>query len=176
MKLNGKKISGPNVEIIVIPRKDEDIVFKAQAVLSFDDFKKLCPQPMPPQMIKRGEGLVYDTENPQYKDALSLWQQMRMDWIIITSLRATPELEWEKVDFSNCDTWKLYSEELKDSGFGEYEVNRIVAGVMTANCLNETKIEEARKRFLAGPEAIQDALLSRNGEQSSTPSGERANA
>jgi len=49
MKLLGKKITGPNETIIVIPRFNSDnIIFKARAVLEMDEFDEMCPTPEPP--------------------------------------------------------------------------------------------------------------------------------
>jgi len=154
MKIRGQQIEGPGVEIVVIPRPNTehgDIVFKAQAILDFDDFEKLCPLPKPPTMRKRGvEGLVHDIENPRYKQALTQHGNKRLAWMMITSLRATEDLEWETVDYSNSDTWENYREELKKAGFNEIEVGRLIRAVMIVNSLDETKLEEARNRFLAG--------------------------
>jgi len=53
MKIHGKKITGPNIEIIVIPRGDErdDIILKVQAILDMEPFETMCPRPEPP--VKR---------------------------------------------------------------------------------------------------------------------------
>jgi len=175
MRIKGKKIEGPNVEIIVIPRKDEDIVFKAQAVLDLEDFEKLCPVPKPPQMLKRGVGMVDDVEDVNYKIAMRVHAERRIDWIVLQSLKATPDLEWETVDYGQPDTWRLYKKELRDSGFGEYEINRIINGVMIANSLDDRKMEEARERFLLGQRLEQEALSSQKEGKNSTPSGNHAN-
>lgn len=180
MILNGKKLSGPNVELIVFPRTDENgketqIVFKAQAILDFEDFDRLCPKPKPPSIIKRGEGLVYNPEDPNYKKAIEQWVEKRGYWITITSLRATEGLEWETVDYSKPESWGNYRKELRDSGFGEFELMKLTNGVAIANCLDEDKIELARKRFLAGTEEEQSQPSSLNGEQKTTLSGEPVN-
>lgn len=176
MKINGRKIEGPNVEIIVLPRGDgEDIVFKAQAVLDFEPFRQLCPAPTPPTMIQRGVGRVADVENKVYKKQVEDHNQRRTDWIIITSLRATEGLEWEKVQYNDPTTWHLYKDELKESGFGELEINRIFNGILTANSLNEDKMEEARKRFLLGQAKMSPNSSSPLSEQTNTQSGELVN-
>jgi hypothetical protein len=175
MIINGKKIKGPNVEVIVIPREPEDIVFKAQAVLDFDNFGKLCPTPKPPRILKRGVGLIENVEDHNYKIALEQHASRRLEWLIIESLKATENLQWERVDYSKPETWELYKDELKESGFGEYEINRIIRGVMIANSLDESKLEEARKRFLVGQEQEQAESSSQNGERKNTRSGELVN-
>jgi hypothetical protein len=50
---------------------------------------------------------------------------------------------------SDPNTWINFDKELKDSGLSEIERIRIVNAVMTANCLNESKLDEARESFLA---------------------------
>jgi|SRR5215831_747031 len=175
MKIHGKTIKGPNIEIIVIPRSTGDIIFKAQAVLSFDDFTRLCPVPKPPMMYKRGEGKVPDTNDKIYKAAIDGYADKRIDWLVITSLAATEGLEWDQVKLDDPSTWHLFKKELQDSGFGQYEINRIINGCMIANCLDESKVQQARERFLAGQGEEPDKSSSLNGEQKSTPSGEPVN-
>ncbi len=173
MKIHGEDIKGPNIEIIIIPRNDRDpIVFKAQAILDFDHFDKLCPRPKAPQRMERGKGLTSNPEDPKFKAQVEEWGNKRIDWMVITSLRATEGLEWEKVKYDNPDTWKFYKDEFKASGFSSFEVDKIMNGVMIANCLDEDKIEEARKIFLAGQVEAANKLSSRNGEPRSTLSGE----
>lgn len=176
MKLRGKKITSPNVEIIVIPRGDgNDLVFKAQAVLDASDFDKLCPRPEPPHVMAKGGTVRVNVEDPVFRKKLINYSQQRMDWLIINSLRATPELEWERVKYEDPATWSLYTEEFRESGLSDMEVTRIVNGVMTANALNESKIEEARARFLAGEQVAKEGLSSLKDELNLMPSGEPVN-
>lgn len=56
MKVNGKTIAGPNVEILYLPRGEDVLEFRLQAVLDYGDFDLLCPTPMPPvRMVKGGK-------------------------------------------------------------------------------------------------------------------------
>lgn len=153
MKILGKKISGPNIEICVIPRGEEVIVFHAQAVLDMTPFEGMCPRPKPPTKIIKGGKRIDDFESPQYQILLDKYAQNRVNYMILKSLQATEGLEWESVDLSNVDTWGNYNQELKDSGFSEIEVMRIVNSTMIANCLSEDKLEEARSNFLASQQA-----------------------
>jgi len=175
MKINGRKLEGPNVEILVLPRSDGDIVFKAQAVLDNTPFEKLCPQPKPPTMIKRGVGLVEDVESPVYKTELKNYATRRIEWLILESLKATEGLEWDTVNMSDSSTWKNYEKDLKNAGFGQYEINRIEQLVLDVNCLNESKMDEARKRFLLGQVQTQNNSTSQIIEQPNTQSGEHVN-
>lgn len=161
MRVNGKKIEGPNVEIIAIPRGNgPTIIFQAQAVLDYSAFEKLCPQPEPPVMFKPGGVKVVDVTDISYKQELNQFALKKMAWIVLTSLSATEGLEWETVVMGDPSTWINYATELKESGFTSTEIERIVAGVFDANGLNDEKINEARSSFLASREAVKQILSS----------------
>lgn len=179
MLLNGERLSGPNVEILVIPRTGEDgvvkdLVFKMQAVLNYKDFDSLYPVPKMPTRFERGKGTVEDPEHPVYKGALKQRGEARYNWMVITSLRATPDLVWEKVDYSKPETWHLYEDELREAGFAQSEINMIVNTVFSVNSLDDDKLKQARDRFLRGQ--VEKGISSSQGsEQSSTESGVLAN-
>lgn len=175
MKINGKKIAGPNTELIIIPRGEgEDIVLKAQAILDFAPFHKMMPQPKPPKKRTK-DGLFDNMEDPRFKQAIIEHSEKRMAWMILKSLEATPELEWEMAKIEDSNTWHLYNEELLISGFSDIEISRIINGVMAANCLDEVKMEEARKRFLASQVKPVEELSSLKAEQDSSLFGVPAN-
>ncbi len=148
MKIKGKKIEGPNREIIAIPRgMGDDLIFIVSAVMDMSPFEKMCPAPAPP--LRKIDGV----DVPNLKDAafLKLLDQhstKRMAWMVITSLEGTEGLEWETVDAGDPSTWLLFRDEMTSAGLSEMEVNRIVAGVISVNALSESKIEAARERFL----------------------------
>jgi len=174
MKIKGRHISEPNKEIIPIPRGNgDDIILVAEAVLDHTPFDKMCPIPQP--KMRKIDGVdIPDLNDKGYNKAIERYSEKKTAWLIITSLRATPELEWELVDPSDHQTWTFFRKELSDSGFSDLEINRIINGALSAQGLNEAKVEAARDRFLRGEQARRDALLSLNGEQKSTPSGEPA--
>lgn len=175
MRLNGKKLVTPNREIIAIPRGDgDDIILIAEAILDYKEFDALCPVPKPGVKIMKGGEKQLDFEAPAYKSQLAAYSNNRYNWTILKSLRNTPNMEWETVNYSDPTTWNNWENELKDSGFSEIELQRIMLGVNTANCLNEDKVSEARKRFLAGVELEQGSFSSHQLEPKSTPSGEAA--
>jgi hypothetical protein len=148
MIINGRKPSGPNAIEIVIPRGDGDhFRFKAQAVLDFEPFLKLCPPPTPPKMQRKGTGWFENVEDPKYKAALLLHSELEMDWLYLQSLTATEGLQWETVKADDYTTWKNWRQEMQDAGFSRTEVGRIVKAIWRANCLDESYIEEARKSF-----------------------------
>ncbi len=175
MKLKGIKISGPNVETIVIPRGDDQIVLHAQAILDMEEFEKLCPDPVPPMRMVKGGVAQPDTTDPHFIAACAQLGKRRMAFMIVRGLLATEGLEWETVDLNNPDTWLNYETELQASGFSNVEVNRIVAGVMAANCLSESKIEEARQRFSQSRQQAAELLSSQTAALKTTLSGAPAN-
>jgi hypothetical protein len=175
MKVNGKKISGANVEYVVIPRPDGDIVFKATAILDMKPFYDMCPQPKPPMVTYAGGEKKADTTDAAYLKSISEYGNLRYYFTIIWSLKDS-NIEFEKVKYTDPNTWLLFEEELKEAGFNFQEIQRIIFGTMTANSLNESKLEEARTRFLVSLAAESAKLPSLTGEQLTTPSGEAANA
>jgi len=149
MKIQGKKIEGANEVIIVIPRgSNADIVLKAQAVLDMDPFDSMCPPPEPPRKTLPGGKEVKNLKDASYLKSLDNHAVKRLNWIVLTSLEATEGIEWEKIDLSDPTTWNNFEEEMKEAGFSNVEVNRIVAACIEVNALNEEKIQEARERFL----------------------------
>lgn len=175
MKIAGNKIEGVNTETIIIPRGDKPpIVLIAQAVLDDEPFSKLCPVPQPPTYMKPGNVKVLNVEDKTYKQQLEIYARKKVAWTMIASLSATPDLEWEKVDLGNSETWLLIWEEFTSSGFSSTEQTRILNGVLSANCLNEAKLDQAREAFFRTREAELEKLGSRNSAPQITPSGEPA--
>ncbi len=163
MKINGKKIEGPNEEIIPIPRGNgEDIIFIARAILDMTPFEKMCPTPNPPQRKINGVDIP-NLKDKNYVKQVEKYAEQRMAWMVITSLEATEGLEWENVDPSDASTWLLFRKELQEAGFGHVEIDRIIAGVVSVNALSEVKIEAARERFLLSKQAQLEELSSQKG-------------
>jgi hypothetical protein len=150
MKMAGVNLETPVEELLVLPRGDQNIVFKARPIVNMDDFEKLCPEPRAPIRNMRGGIAVPNLDDPGFKREVEFYAEKRMAYIIIKSLDATEGLEWDKVNPNDSNTWMLYRKELEDANFSVMEISRIVALVLSANCLDEKKLEEARKSFLAG--------------------------
>lgn len=149
MILGGKK-PAHNVKTLVLPRDSGDnLVFKAGAVATMDEFEKLCPVPIAPLKVLKGGQKVADLDDKGYQLALQQQVDKRWDYIILKSLQATPDLQWETVDMQNPDTWQNWKREAADSGLSVFEINKIIACVVEANSLNEQTLEEARNTFLA---------------------------
>jgi hypothetical protein len=164
MKIAGKKIVGSNIEYIVIPRPlsfqlnpetqepqevNNDIVFKATAVLSFENFEKICPPPTAPLSKRPGGESFQNVEHKDYKAKELVWGLNRTNWLILESLKATDDLEWETVKADDPSTWGNWNKELEDSGLNWKEISLIREGIWKANALNDEKIDQAKKRFLA---------------------------
>lgn len=177
MRIKGREIKGANVETLVIPRGDgeEDIVFKAKAILDMEPFFKMCKEPSPPT-IRTKTGVQSDFKSEVYLKAVEEHNERRSAWMIITSLTATDGLVWSTVDLQDPNTWLNYRQEFKDSGFSQVEVNRIIGLTFIANCLDESKLEAARNRFLASQLKLAVESSSPLDGLVITPSGELANA
>ena len=147
MKIGDVEVT-PNEEVLVLPRPSKDIVIRAKALTSMDEFEALCPAPKAPG-IRTKEGFRPDTEDETYRGLVSLYNQQRMHFLVINSLEPS-EITWEKVKSDNPSTWSLWSEELKEAGLSDVECGRIIRCVLAANSLDEEKIKAAREVFLRG--------------------------
>jgi len=154
MKIKGKVIEQPSEEVIVFPRKSGNIVFKAKPVSNYKDFEKICPAPKPEQIMKPGGEISQDIESPKYKKAIDEWAERKVHWMILKSISATEGLEWDTVDMSKPETYENYIAELEGSGITAMEVSKLFQIVQIACGLNQDKIDEATKSFLAG-QAVQ---------------------
>lgn len=149
MKIQGKKIEGPNEMTIVTPRfNGADIILKARAIVDMVPFEKVCTPPEPPRKTLPGGKQVPNIKDSNYLKELDRHSIRRLNWIVLTSLEATEGLEWETIDLADPSTWDNFRKELRNSGFSDIEINRIVADCISVNALDEDKIEEARERFL----------------------------
>jgi len=148
MKIHGKKL-GPRVETVVFPRPDGDVVIQARCITDFEDFEKLCPTPEPPK-VRRASGEIFENiEDAGYKTRMDEHGKRRGAWIAVQSLQATPGLEWENVKPEDPETWASYDEELAEFGLSPGERSRVTSCILDACGLNQSKIDEATKRFLA---------------------------
>ncbi len=166
MKINGKPLPGPSMDFVVLPRPrseepdpenpdrmrevNNDVVFHCKAVLDFEEFDAVVPEPKPPSSIRPGETAA--TPNFSHPDFLKKqfeYGLKKQAWLTIQSLMATPNLEWEQVKLDEPETWKLWMKELQQEGFTLGEILKIQQTVHRVNGLDEDKFEEARKSFLA---------------------------
>lgn len=150
MKIGSFAPTGPYVVEAVIPRGNNSLVFKCQAVLDYADFDRLVPLPQPPMITYSDGNSRLDYEDAKYKEKSALWSKYRLGFIVTRSLSATEGLVWEYVDLGNPETWPKFEDEFRGLFMTDTEIRYIVKCVMEANSLDEDKLDEARKSFLAG--------------------------
>ena len=155
MQIGEMIIDGPAEEVKVIPHGNKEVVFRARAVLTkdYEDFDKLCPRPEAPEIIKKGGERVRDINDKEFNSKLDIWAMQRVDYMILKALEPS-KIKWDSVDMSKPESWTNHRDEL-ESIFGEANTRTIINLAYSVCGLNQTKIEEATKRFLAGQEATQ---------------------
>ncbi|KKK66498.1 hypothetical protein LCGC14_2963490 [marine sediment metagenome] len=121
MRYKGKKLGERNIDVLVLLRGEERIVIKAQAVDSYKEFDELVSLPVAPEIIKPGGMREKNTKDKGYKKAVSEYADRKTNWLIITALKASEDIEWEKVDYDDPVTWHMWEVELKEAGFIEIE-------------------------------------------------------
>ena len=172
MLIKGVKITPPKDRVVVFPREDqEDIVLTIRAVLDYSRFEELCPVPRPPTTRRPNQAPVSNTEAPKFLAALDAHSLKRSHWMIIQSLSATDGIEWEIVDHNDPETWHLYDQELRTSGFSLGEIGRIFEEVNAVSGIDQERVDEATRAFLATREEQRSSGSSQTEEQTSTPSG-----
>jgi len=172
MKIGGVEVTKCE-EVLVLPRTNgPDIVFRAEAVVSMDEFEALCPPPEIPKRVVRG-GTEANPDSPGYREQLANWSNRRFDYLVVKSLEPS-DIEWSKVNMDKPSTWKLWQAEFKDAGISENECKRIINLVLAANSLDERKLQEARETFLRGQGVEKGAFSGQSTEPESTSSGQPA--
>ena len=86
MKLFDLECLGVNEDVVIIPRQypKRNIVFKVRAVLNADDFDKLCPEPLPPEVIEPGGGRRKLVNDPKYLEKVSERNQKMITFLFLT--------------------------------------------------------------------------------------------
>ena len=172
MRIGGMEVKGLNEVVMVLPRSAGDIVIKARAIPSYEEFDKLCPEPKMPVVITR-EGKKNDELNVDYLAAVARREQLRIAFIYITSLEPS-QIEWDTVKLDTPSTWMNFRKDFEEAGLSPVEINRIWGAVSEANCLSEDKLEAARARFLLGAGTEQKQSSSPTTAPVNTQSGEPA--
>lgn len=177
MKIAGQELAGElaqlNEEILVLSRKSGQVVLTARAIADMEAFNNLMPQPTAPKIFRKGKGWGQDVDNKNYVIEMKRYGECKLAWMILTSLEPS-DIEWDTVDMEKPGTWKNWEDDLKQCGFTQHECNLVVGLVLSANQLNEAKLEQARELFVLGQEELADESSSQSTEQASTPSGEPA--
>lgn len=145
----------PTEEVLVLPRGDQVVVFRAKGVPDVDEFDRMCPEPKPPGKLTK-DGYVPDLADPDYRSVLGEYFKRRTSYIVVRSLEPS-QIEWDSVKMSDPSTWANWTIDLKKAGFSQMACNRILELVLEANCLDEAKLKKAREVFLQGPPQGQQA-------------------
>ena len=148
MKIGGKVINNNYFEIIPIVKGDDEYILKARPVSNFDEFDKLCSKPLPPKGIKKDGETFEDTENADYLKKIDEYGEKKTNWLFITSLDGS-NIEWDTVNKADPTTYKNWENDLFKAGLTQHEVSRIRIAIFKAQGLDDDKIKEAKKRFLA---------------------------
>lgn len=163
-----------NEVFLVLPRQEQNIVFRARGLRNMAEFDERVPFPKPPGKLTK-DGWVPDDTNDSYQATLKEWNRKRTGYMVIHSLEPS-EIEWDTVDRDDPRSWPHWEEDLLNAGLTSIEVNRVLALVLEANALDEVKLQQARDSFLRGREPQPSASSGPHTEQDSTPSGEPASA
>jgi len=159
-----------NEVLLVLPRGEQNIVFRAHGLKDMDAFNAKCPLPKPPGKLTR-DGFIPQTDDPTYQKVLDAWAKQRLGYIVYNSLRQSL-IEWEYVKEDDPRSWPKWEQDLREGGFSEIECSRVLALVMEANALDEVKLRQARETFLLGQAQEQQESSGPASEQPNTPSGE----
>jgi hypothetical protein len=153
MRIGGVEVNSLPRETLVLPRGDQDIVFEATALASWDEFNAMCPEPKPPG-IRTRDGFVRDKDDPTYQQLYEHYKAQQFAYMVIKSLEPS-EIEWDNVTLSNPSTWQQWQDEMKAAKFTQIEINRVIQLVMDANCLNEDRLKKARDLFVRGRQLVE---------------------
>jgi len=162
-----------NEAILVLPRGDQNIAFRAKGLPDMDEFNALCPTPKPPGKYTK-EGWVPNLNDPTYQQVLGIWAKKRLGYMVVKSL-APSDIEWDTVKENDPRTWPNWEEDLKNGSLTQVETNRVLALVLEANALDEAKLQKARESFLAGQAPMPEEFSSPLTAPESSPSGGPAN-
>lgn len=153
MKIKGRKIQPPKPIDVIFPRvpEEDNLHFKVQAVLDYDDFYKACPEPEPPLKAKPGDAKAkIDPNDKDYLKSYGEWASKQQVWMYLKSLSATDGLEFETISLADPDgcTFDKFRAEAIASGLHPIEFSHLIKQIRRANAMDESHLEEARKRFL----------------------------
>lgn len=174
MRIGGVEPKGLNECLLVLPRADGDLVFKAKAIPDYDEFEKLCPEPVAPVVLTK-DGKKTDEGDVDYVASMFRRELLRTAYFFIKSLEPS-NIEWDTVVMDRPNTWTNAKDDLRKAGLSIVEMNRIWNIVNEANCLSEDKLTAARDRFLRGQAQARLDSSSPSIEPAISPSGEPANA
>ncbi len=162
-----------NEVLLVLPRGETEIVFRAKGLSDMAEFDALCPTPKPPGKFTK-DGWIPNLNDPTYQQVLGEWARKRLGYTAVKSL-APSEIEWDSVKENDPRTWSKWEEDLKSAGLTQVECNRVLALILEANALDDAKLHRAREVFLRGQEPMPAEFSSPHSAPQSSPSGALAN-
>jgi len=170
MRIGGVEVTSCK-EVLVLPRPNEknNIPITAIAV-DMTGFEDLYPKPEMPRRIVKG-GVEDNPDSTSYISSMDSWKNRRFAYMAIQSL-APSNIEWETVDLDKPSTWLNWTKDLEKGGLSTVEVQRVMGCILTANSLNENRLEEARKSFVRGQEILEAQSTGQNSEPENTPSSQ----
>ena len=77
-----------NEVLLVLPRGESEIVFRAKGLPDMGEFEALCPVPKPPGKLTK-DGWVPNLTDPTYQQVLGEWAKKRLGYMVIRSLDPT---------------------------------------------------------------------------------------
>jgi len=134
--------------VLVLPRAEQNLVFRAKGLPDMEEFEAKCPQPKPPGKITK-DGWVANDKDPTYQQMMTEYGKKRLGYMVVQSLKPS-EIEWDTVKLEDPRTWSKWDADLKDGGLTQIECNRVLGLVLEANALDEAKLAKARESFLLG--------------------------
>lgn len=173
MKVNGIPLNGPRIVERYLPIQNGAVCFKFRPLKADEDFSEVMPKPKPPTRIAPGGVVHQNTEDPDFKVAVSFWVESKLNWEFLKSVSVTEGLEWSTVDMSKPETWSNWRKECEDN-FSQIAAGHIFGGFLEAQYITEEGMEKARATFLTGTPGQQGNPLSPTEGQASTQSGELA--
>jgi hypothetical protein len=167
MRYKGQLIEKPKAKIIPLLREPEiritqnpdgtesreeidcNIYIHANVILDFTEFEELCPAPEAPEIKQDGKAPVRNYNDPTFKLQIEDNNLKRLNWIFLKAIEDTPNLQWDTVKMDDPSTWDNFSTELRDAGFTPVQITSLIQQVYTLQAVDEAKVDEARKSFLA---------------------------
>ena len=73
-----------NEVLLVLPRGESEIVFRAKGLPDMSEFEARCPVPKPPGKFTK-DGWIPNMTDPTYQQVLGEWAKKRLGYMVIRS-------------------------------------------------------------------------------------------
>jgi hypothetical protein len=151
MKVGGVQVVPAPEELLVLERGEKKLVFRAKPVEDWKRFHALCPEPVAPVAMKRGEKITL-TDDPGYLEQARIRDTRLVAYMVLESLKPS-NIEWDSVIEDSPGTWQNFETDLKSAGLNPLECKAVIDLAIGVNSLDEAKVKAAREAFLLGQEA-----------------------